>query len=256
MRRPAGIPETIEVVTAAEHPDLWESVRVGRAFDAVWPEYNHHGNDTATYFGALVPRFAAFQALLLEAGSTRPLARARTIPLRWDGTLDDLPAGIDAAGLRAVGPQRPSALCALAAEVLPGHQGTGLSALVLRVMAALARSAGFSSLVAPVRPSHKDRHPEVPIAEYARWTRADGLPADPWLRTHARLGGEILRAEPRSLRIAAPVPDWERWTGVRFPERGPFVFPRALAPATVADGAAEYYEPNVWVRHRVDPGPA
>ena len=74
------------------------------------------------------------------------------IPFRWDGTLGDLPPGIDAAGLRAVaGEQAPNAVSALAAEVDPAYQGTGLSALVIATMAAITRARRLPHLVAPIR---------------------------------------------------------------------------------------------------------
>jgi len=105
--------------------------------------------------------------------------------------------------------------------------------------------------LAPVRPSWKDRHPLVPIERYAAWRRDDGLPFDPWLRAHVRLGGRVLRSEPRSLEITAPVPDWEQWTGMRFPDDGDFVFPGGLSPLEVRGGVGHYWEPNVWILHRV-----
>ncbi len=36
-----------------------------------------------------------------------------------------------------------------------------------------------------------------PIEGYARWTRADGAAFDPWLRTHLRMGGEIVASAAR-----------------------------------------------------------
>jgi len=60
-----------------------------------------------------------------------------------------------------------------------------------------------------LRPSWKDRYPLTPIAAYAAWRRADGLPFDPWMRVHARLGATVLRPEPQSMQINAPVADWE-----------------------------------------------
>jgi hypothetical protein len=118
-------------------------------------------------------------------------------------------------------------------------------------MAAAARAAGFSRLVAPVRPNRKDRHPLVPIDDYARWRRADGLPVDPWIRVHVRMGARLLRAEPRSLHIAAPLEEWHAWTGTTFPHDGRYVFAGGLAPLTVAGGAGDYWEPNVWMVHDV-----
>jgi hypothetical protein len=109
---------TIAVTTAAERPDLW--ARAGEEFRAAWPEYNHHGNVRGQYFSVLVPRFAHLQFVFFDSESDRIIARGRTISFRWDGTLGDLPAGIDALGLRAIrDDSQPTALSALAAEVAP-----------------------------------------------------------------------------------------------------------------------------------------
>jgi hypothetical protein len=241
-------PPSIEVFTAEERPDLWEQARP--LFRDVWPEYNLHGNHTADYFGVLIPRHAHLQVLLYDTSTDGVVARGRTIPFRWDGSLEDLPRGIDAVGRRAVDdPHTPTALSALAAEVATDQQGRGLSALVIGAMARVAHTAGLRSLVAPVRPSWKDRYPLTPIERYVRWERSDGLPFDPWLRVHARLGATILRPEPRSMRIEAPVADWERWTELAFPEDGEYVFPSGLAPLRVRNGAGLYWEPNVWMLH-------
>ena len=70
------------------------------------------------------------------------------------------------------------------------------------------------------------------------------------MRVPARLGGELLRPEPRSLRITGTVPEWERWTGLAFPESGEYSFPRGLAPGSIDREAdrGTYFEPNVWIR--------
>jgi GNAT superfamily N-acetyltransferase len=253
VQAPYGTPDWLAMFTATERPDLWELAVSGRVFERVWPEYNLHGNDTPRYFGALFPRFADLQAIFVDKRSGRLVGRARTIPFRWDRTLVDLPLGIDALGLRAISEtEKPTALSALAAEVDPDFQGLGLSELLLKTISVIARSAGLSPLVAPVRPSWKDRHPFVPIERYAGWQRADGLPFDPWIRVHHRLGGTVLRCEPRSMRIFAPVADWEAWTGTRFHQEGPHIFPGGLAPLTISRGMGEYFEPNVWMLHLLD----
>lgn len=249
---PGEMPSWLEVVTAEERPDLWARARDEDFFGGVWPEYNHHGNHTGRYFGVLYPRHAGLQILFADRRSGDLVARGRTIPFRWDGTLEDLPTGIDAVGLRAVSePDRPTALSALAAEINPAYQGGGLSALVVAAMGAAARRHGLAPLVAPVRPSWKDRYPLTPVERYARWRRPDGFPLDPWMRVHTRLGARILRPEPRSLEITAPVGDWEAWTGMAFPEDGVYVFPGGLAPLDVTAGTGSYWEPNVWMRHDV-----
>lgn len=252
MERPADSPEWLSFHTAAERPDLWAQVRSEQLFHDVWPEYNQHGNHTAAYFGALVPRFANFQILLVDDRSSRIVGRGRTIPFRWDGSIDSLPRGIDALGLEAVQEDGvPTALSALAAEVDQSAQRSGLSSLIIAAMAIMARTNGLATLVAPVRPSLKDRYPLTPIERYAEWRRADGLPFDPWMRVHARMGARIIRAEPQSMHIFAPVQSWESWTGMTFPEDGQYVFPAGLNPLAVADGEGDYWEPNVWMQHDV-----
>src|ERR1022692_5160845 len=186
---------SVQVFTAEERPDLWQQARP--LFGGVWPEYNLHGNNSGKYFGELFPRYAQFQVLVYDGAADRVVGRGRAIPFRWDGSLDDLPAGIDAVGLRAVSdPAAPTAVSALAAEVESDLQRTGLSRLIIQAMGVVTRNAGLGPLVAPVRPSLKDRYPLIPIAAYSQWRRGDGLPFDPWMRVHARLGATILRTEP------------------------------------------------------------
>ena len=240
----------VAAFSAAERPDLGQQSLA--VFHHVWPEYNHHGNHSAAYFGALVPQHAHLQFVFQDVGTEQLIARGRMIPFRWDGSIEDLPVGIDGAGLRSVEDERPpTSVSALAAEVRPDFRGGGVSRLVIEAMAHLAQTAGLAPLLAPVRPNWKDRYPLTPIERYARWMRPDGLPFDPWMRVHARLGAEILRAEPRSLQIHAPVADWERWTEMAFPEDGEYVFPLGLAPLTISDGVGRYWEPNVWMRHHI-----
>ncbi|MGH3393801.1 MAG: hypothetical protein ACRDPO_03840, partial [Streptosporangiaceae bacterium] len=245
MQAPSGAPDWLAVFTAEERPDLWATVREQGMFRDVWPEYNQHGNHTGRYFGELFPRYAHLQVLFTDRRSDQIIGRGRTIPFRWDGTLESLAAGIDAVGIQAVTePGPPTALSALAAEVAADYQGGGLSGLIIMAMAGVARQHGLGPLVAPVRPSWKDRYPLIPIDRYARWQRPDRLPFDPWQRVHARLGATLLRTEPRSMDINAPVADWEAWTQMAFPDDGEYTFPGGLAPLTVTGDTGAYWEPN------------
>jgi hypothetical protein len=118
-------------------------------------------------------------------------------------------------------------------------------------MIGIARQHGLSAVIAPVRPNWKERYPLTPIERYAQWTRDDGLPFDPWMRVHARVGGTILKPEPRSLHITGTIDEWEAWTGIAYPEDGDYVFPQGLTLLHVRDGRGEYWEPNVWMLHRI-----
>ena len=125
---------------------------------------------------------------------------------------------------------------------------------MLAPMRSLAAEQLFGDLIAPLRPSWKHRYPLTAIENYARWTRDDGLPLDPWLRVHRRLGADVLSTHERSLRITGTVAAWEEWTDMRFPESGDYVFPEGLALLDIDLDAdrGTYWEPNVWVRHRID----
>lgn len=236
-------------VRYAQRPDLWADSDTRSA--EVWPEYNLHGDVLNRHWGRLFERFPEFQFALVGDGDV-VLAEGHTAPCGWDGTPAGLGDGIDEMLVAALdGSAQPTALCALAAEILPAHQGRGLAAALLDAMAAIAREHGLSHLIAPVRPSLKERYPLTPIERYVAWTRADGEPFDPWIRVHTRRGGVIARPIPQSMRITGTVAEWEQWTGMAFPEDGDYVFPRGLAPLTIDHGQGLYWEPNVWIVHAV-----
>jgi GNAT superfamily N-acetyltransferase len=242
--------DVVRAFTTSERPELtdpaWELTR------DLFPEYNHHGDVLNQYWGRLTEELAEFQFHLVgEADEI--LARACTIPLHWDGSLADLPAGIDGAIARGFDEGGADTLCALVIMVPSNLQGRGLSTVALQAMLDLARGHKLSALIAPVRPSWKDRYPLVPIERYAAWRRADGALFDPWLRTHERLGATLLKPEPESLRITATVAEWESWTEMAFPESGTYPFPGGLAPVVIdrEQDVGSYWEPNVWVRHAV-----
>jgi hypothetical protein len=236
----------VRAFTAAERPDLlehaWERTR-----DTL-PEYNNHGDVLNVYWGRLTEEQPDFQFTLV-GGDEEILARGRSLPIRWNGTLGDLPAGIDGAIARGFDEGHGNVLCALVIMIPRDLQGRGLSGVALAAMAEIARDAGLESLIAPVRPTWKDRYPLTPIERYASWRRHDGLFLDPWLRVHERAGAVVLHPEPESLRITGTVADWEEWVGMRFPEDGAYTFPGGLAPLTVEGGIGRYWEPNVWMLH-------
>ncbi|MGW4889817.1 hypothetical protein [Streptomyces murinus] len=51
--------------------------------------------------------------------------------------------------------------------------------------------------------------------------------------------------------MTGTVCEWERWTGMVFPESGEYVVPRGLSLLRVDkdSGQGVYVEPNVWMRH-------
>jgi hypothetical protein len=106
-------------------------------------------------------------------------------------------------------------------------------------------------VIAPVRPTLKNRYPLADMADFAGWTRPDGLHLDPWIRTHQRLGASILRPAPRSMVITGTVAEWEDWAKMAFPQTGPYVVPAALDLVQIdrEQDLGSYEETNLWMRH-------
>ena len=208
-----------------------------------------HGEVALRYWHLLRPELPELQLVLWDEERDVVVGHARTIPAR---VAEGLPGGVDDMLESWFGEGRrpePDVLSAMVAVVDRGRQGEGLSTKLVEAMRGLARAHGYAALVAPVRPTWKERYPLIPMERYARWTRDDGLPFDPWLRVHAKLGAELLEVCPASMRIEGGVGEWEDWTGLTFPDDGDFLVPGGLVPVRVEDGRGIYVEPNVWMRH-------
>jgi hypothetical protein len=234
----------------ADRPDL-RAIRFETLSSRTFPEFMHHNQSGTRYWGRLYDEHPDFQLGLLD-DADELLAELHSVPIAWEGTLDDLPPGWDDAFVRAFESGREAdALCALAISVRPDRQGQQLSGRMIVEMGATGRAHGLRDLIAPVRPTLKDRYPLIPIERYMTWRRDDGAHFDPWIRVHERVGGELLAPAPESMTIEAPVADWEQWTGMPFPDDGAYVVPGMLAPLVVQDGVGLHVEPNVWLRHRL-----
>ena len=75
------------------------------------------------YWAAADEERPDFQFQLVDGDE--PVARARSIPVRWDGTVDGLPAGIDGAIARGFDEGGANVLCAL---IDPGPRGAAEAA--------------------------------------------------------------------------------------------------------------------------------
>ena len=239
----------MKIVRYADRPDLRER-RFEELSQRTFPTFMHYNEPGGKYWGRLYDEFPDFQVALVEGDEL--VAEAHALPVAWDGSLDDLPSGWDEAFVRGMTSDRePTVLSALAISVNPARQGQGVSQRMIQAFRYTARAAELTGVIAPVRPTLKERYPLIPIETYMEWRREDGTHFDPWIRIHERLGAVIVAAAPRSMVMRAPVADWEEWTGMRFPADGEYVFPGALATLVVADGVGTHVEPNVWLRHDV-----
>lgn len=122
---------------------------------------------------------------------------------------------------------------------------------MVTAMRAIGTSKGFKHLVAPVRPNQKSKYPLTSIDDYITWTNEEGLPFDAWLRVHARAGARILKPCHQAMTIRGTRAEWEEWTGLKFPQSGPYHIPGALNPMNmdVEKDEGIYIEPNVWMAH-------
>lgn len=246
------IPAAHRIVSLAERPDLIDPT--DHFNGSAWPAFMLESPVANGLFGRCFTDWPQFQFVLLGQGD-RIAGTSNAMPLAWDGTDDGLPTGWEDQVIRSVADhdagRAPDTLGAMQIVVDPRIQGSGFSGTMIGAMRAAARGAGYRAVIACVRPTWKERYPLIPIDRYARWTRDDGLPFDPWIRVHARLGGRIVRGAPESMTMRGSVADWERWTGMSLPDSGSYVIPRATSPLVIDRERNEgvYNDQNVWMVH-------
>lgn len=241
------------LASLAERPDLepgcWD-------LTDLWPRFMLEDPIADLYFSDLAS--VADTAWVVTDG-TRTVARGFAVPVALgpDHGRPTLPDGgwdavVRYGWLDRLEGRAPTHLAALEITIARTHRGTGLATTLIEVMREAADQRGLAALIAPVRPARKAQEPDTPMADYVARTRDDGLPADPWLRTHVRAGGEVHGVCPASMTISASLAAWRRWTGRAFDRAGPVSVPGALVPIHVdtAQDHAVYVEPNVWVVHR------
>ena len=257
-RNAAGTPPELVRRTYVDDPTI-PDVIFDEVKKKVWPEFMFHDPVADEYWKHLRLDFPSTNFALKDAAGAI-VAVGHAAPLRWEKPLESLPdGGWDAIFVQAVTDHRagrePNVLTALEASVLPDRRGTGVSRRVIAEMRALAMERGFRTLIAPVRPTLKARYPLTPMERYVEWKNAEGLPFDPWLRTHARMKARIVKVAPESMRIPGTVAEWEERTGMAFPKSGDFVVPGALVPVRIdrQHDRGVYVEPNVWMAHALEP---
>ena len=232
--------------------------RAGDISEASWPEFMLHDPVANENWHELFDRFSEYQFALLDKENSRMAAMGNSLPFHWKEDLSDLPEqGWDWVFLRAVEDHEngiaPNIQSAIQIAIHPDYQSQGLSTEMISAMRAVGRSRGFKHLVAPVRPNQKSKYPLISIDDYIQWTNDEGLPFDAWLRVHARLGAKILKPCHEAMTIRGTRPDWEEWTGMKFPQSGTYYIPGALNPMemNLENDEGVYVEPNVWMVHEI-----
>ncbi|RKN39453.1 N-acetyltransferase [Streptomyces hoynatensis] len=246
----------IRITTLAERPAL-----AGRLYEIAdtWPAFFDHEVVAHVLLGRVAAEFPAYCVVATEG--ERVVARGFAVPFdaRSPGREETPDQGWD----RVLGwafhdasrGREATAASALEITVDAGYLGRGLSYLMLDALRQAAGRQGHGELLAPVRPTAKHLRPRLPMADYLRLLRPDGLPEDPWLRVHVRSGGRVEGIAPASMTVSGSLAQWREWTGLPFDRDGEVEVPGALVPVRceAAHGYAVYVEPNVWVRHATRP---
>jgi GNAT superfamily N-acetyltransferase len=242
-----------ELIPVASAPEL--DTEAEQRFVEEWPEFIFHDVTVRKYSDRRRSYFLDWEFYLVD-DTRRLIGGSWGVPLPWDGTVADLPGGFTDSLVRSVDSYeaqvQPNTFVLMAAAVRNDEQGKGHASRVITAVKEQAAARGLARMIAPVRPTLKSTYPLTDIAEFMTWTRPDGLPLDPWLRTHTRLGATLLAPAPHSQTITGTVPDWEKWTGLAFPSTGTYVIPAGLTTLAI-DRSADtglYTEPNIWMQHR------
>lgn len=246
----------LRVVTGAQDAELMARTNV--KVSAEWPEFMLH-DPVADYFTELYEKLPEFQFVIVEDGQDEPVALGNSIPLDWQGDLNNLPDnGWDwalAKGIKDFDAGNHGRIqCALQVVIFGNNRGRGISSYAVQAMKQIGAEKNLNGLIAPVRPSRKCEYPLTPINNYIKWTNDTGCPFDPWLRVHYNLGAKIIKPCPHAMRIPGTVAEWESWAKMRFPESGKYVVPGALEPVDIdiESDTGLYIEPNVWMHHPGD----
>ena len=249
----------LQVLTVADDPGLAE--RIQALIDRVWPKFVTEARwpkdfqMRSDWFG-VYERWPHLQFALIDPANGALVGAGNALTLAWEGEAEELPdEGWTWAmyqGLRDLEAGRtPNMGHALSVTLDPEYRGKHLSSVALRAMKQLIQDTGVRRFFVAARPPMKARYPITPMDEFITWQNAEGLPLDPWMRVHVRLGARIIKACVHSQPLAERVAKWEEWLNLPLPASGDYVAPGLLARLHVDRDADEAvcWEPNVWMEH-------
>lgn len=223
-----------------------------RLFD-VWPVCFAKDTAQQRLAAKVFLLYPSYQYLLLDGHTV--IGYLSTIPVRIDHSQALLPQGgytwAINDGVKHVG-RHKNAVCALAAVINPDYQKSGVSGLMINALKAITMDKGYSRLIAPVRPTQKHAYPHVSMHDYVGRKISNGLPLDPWLRSHVVGGGRIRNICTDSIVITADIATWSSW--IKKPITDSYtVFEGGLSPLELnpLQGSCTYREANVWLDYQL-----
>lgn len=240
-------------------PFVEKGDEIDRLSNLVWPSYLSSYGDmedppphTSLTDQELENRMQRWGIRLSSNQRLVAFANGALIPV--DCTTDFLPDDGWHFGLNArYSSESPTALCLLSANVHPDFRNLRFSSCLLNAAKAIAKEKNLKHIIVPVRPSKKSDFPDLSIEQYLNKKTDDGFPFDPWLRTHVRLGAEILNICHRSVVAKGSVAKWQEWLNRKFSVSGSYSIPEGLVQLKIdiERNIGIYCEPNVWVRYKL-----
>lgn len=244
-----------KIITAKENFELLDKTH--KSIGQEWPEFMLH-DPVAELLDDCYTKLPNFQFVLVGEDQDNPIALCNSIPLEWNDKVENLPDdGWDWALKKGIDDfksgNKTNLLCALQIVVFGDNRGKGTSSYAVEAMKEIGRQNNLEGLIAPVRPNKKCEYPNMSIYEYINKTNKVGLPYDPWLRVHAKIGGRIIKPCPKAMRITGTIAEWEIWTKMQFDKSGKHIIPGALVPVEIdlENDLGTYIEPNVWMVHEL-----
>src|SRR5690349_14924194 len=121
-------PQDFQLITPANRADYRRLVNP--LAEACWPEFMLHDAFSDRYWNDLFERFGEYQFGLLDPASGQAIAMGNSLPLHWDGDLQDLPdEGWDWAMQQAVHDHQAGlearTQCAIQIAIHPDYRSRG-----------------------------------------------------------------------------------------------------------------------------------
>lgn len=233
----------------------WTDEQMERLFAEGFPAFITADREVKKYVARVREYFPQLDVILVSEDG-QPAATGWGVPIAWTDEVEDLPqsfADILRVAVEAYeSGANPNTFVICGGVVCPELKGTGAATELLRALIRTGQEHGMTRVLAPLRPTRKHLYPLTSIDEYASWVRDDGLPLDPWLRLHVRVGGRVIALAPTAQTMTGSVQDWEEWARMPLPASGQFVIPGGMSVLHVDAEAnsGTYVEPNIWVQHR------
>lgn len=224
-------------------------------FSEGFPDFMTWDQEVKKYIKRIRETFQHLDITLFDKDGNA-LAAGWGVPISWTGNASDLPKSFADSLRRALecldSDLESSCFVICGGVVHPKFKGSGVAQELILALKETANKYGLHKVIAPLRPTLKHLYPLMTIEDYSNWVREDGLPWDPWLRLHVRLGAQIIGVEPNAQTMQNTIEQWESYASIKMPVSGQYIIPKGMTPLSIdtEENIGTYTEPNIWVSHK------